>query len=74
MYADDNILFSPPVKGLQNLVIQEWCLSQIYTVCKHILSNKVKYITGAPSVKLGTKSISFVKQITYLGHIIYHDL
>ena len=50
MYADDIILFSPSVKGLQNLinVCYEYGAShgitfnKAKTVCMHVLSNKVK--------------------------------
>ena len=82
MYADDIILFAPSVKGLQNLinVCYEYGAShgiifnKAKTVCMHVLSNKVKWTAGSPCVKLGTERISFVKQITYLGHIICNDL
>ena len=76
MFADDMILFSPSVKGLKYLInvchgygaSDGITFNKAKTVCMHVLSNKVRWTTGSPCVKLSTERTSFVKQITYLGH------
>ena len=68
MYADDIILFYG--YGASHGII----FNKAKTVCMHVLPNTVKWTTRSPCVRLGTERISFVKQITYLGHIICNDL
>ena len=79
MHFDDIILFSPSVKGLQNLV-NVCCghcashgitLNKAKTVCMHVFSNKVKWTRFSMCQARCRKNLLCN---IYLGHIICNDL
>ena len=84
MYADDLVLLSPSVKGLQKVI--DLCFNygndhrikfnKTKTVCLHVQSQYKKYrwIGKSPALYLGTKLLSVVEHVMYLGHVIHNSL
>ena len=82
MYADDVVIFSPSVKGLQLLL--DKCVqygmshnvifNEAKTVCMVVHPKGCKWKSDYPTVTLGTNILNFVTSVKYLGHVIRNDL
>ena len=77
--ADDIVLLSPSVKGLQQLVdtccnfgeANDIIFNECKTVCTYLLNQKDKKChIPFPSVYINTKAIERVTKFKYLGHYI----
>ena len=82
MYADDLVLFSPSAKGIQRLLNVCKDFGDINNVTYNPTKSKMMYIgpigktalDELPTIYIGTRSLSFVDQYKYLGHIICNNL
>ena len=83
MYADDIVLLSPSVKGLQQLVdtccnfgeANDIIFNESKTVCMYLLNQKDKKChIPFPSVYINSKAIERVTKFKYLGHYITESL
>ena len=80
MYADDLVVLSPCIEGLQDLIN----VCRLYGADHDILYNskktvslsinKNKNIVHRPNFKLGDANIPVCEEVKYLGHIISADL
>ena len=83
MYADDKVLLSPFVKGLQQLVdtccnfreANDIIFNECKIVCMYLLNQKdEKWHIPFPSVYINSKAIERVTKFKYLGHYITESL
>lgn len=80
-YADDMVLISPSVQGLQRLIdtcrqyAEEFDIiyNETKTQCMSLLPRSLKHI-AEPQIFLGSHRLEFVHEFPYLGHIITDDL
>ena len=80
-YADDMVLISPSVSGLQQLIntcatfasANDIIYNETKTQCMSILPRALRHIQE-PEIKLRDHRLQFVDEFPYLGHIITRDL
>ena len=82
-YADDIVLLSPSVQGLQNLIniSKDYFDSLDMVISLNVIDpqkSKTKCLAfgtkiDPPPLKLGVKHILWTDQYTHLGHILYRD-
>ena len=80
-YADDMVLLSPSVSGLQRLIdnccdfaaANDIIYNETKTQCMRILPKALRHLQE-PEIKLGDHRLQFVNEFPYLGHIITNDM
>ena len=82
MYADDNVLLAPSLKGLQKLLNITYSygtahgilFNKLKTVCMRIKGKGKYWLKENLSIILGNHELNFVNEYCYLGHVICNDL
>jgi hypothetical protein len=76
MYADDMVIFSDTIKGLQNMLNTLYCYTEKWKLCANINKTKIVVFRKGGIVKENEKwfyndvQVDVVDKFTYLGVIL----